>query len=248
MSSLSGCFKFARPHIEANPCAGVRRYAENDKAWYAVTEDEAEHLIATAYKDTNPNMGPLLRLLWESALRSKSEARTIRLENINWDWQDRHGNKRGLIAFVGKGGDVEGVPMSERLRDELRSYVDAHGNQEWLFPGRFGTNPIDGETMYRAWGRVLKAAEFPKIRLHDFRHGRATHLIDVGARPDKVQALLRHKTRTMMDRYVHMTQDHAADALIDAEQALREADKVVDFRRSGTKSGTRGKRKGSDES
>ncbi len=94
---------------------------------------------------------------------------------------------------------------------------------------------------------MLKAAEFPKIRLHDFRHGRATHLIDIGALPDKVQALLRHKTRTMMDRYVHMGRVHAADALIDAEAALREAEKVVDFRQSGTKSGTTGKTKGPGE-
>ena len=50
-----------------------------------------------------------------------------------------------------------------------------------------------------------------------------------------------------MDRYVHMGRVHAADALIDAEAALREAEKVVDFRQSGTKSGTTGKTKGPGE-
>ena len=68
--------------------------------------------------------------------------------------------------------------------------------------------------MYAAWNRVKKATAFPAtLRIHDFRHGRATDLIRMGAPRAKVQQLLRHKTRLITDRYVHMTEMDAAAAL-----------------------------------
>ncbi len=70
------------------------------------------------------------------------------------------------------------------------------------------------QATYAAWRRVRKEAGFvPTLRLHDFRHGRATDLIRMGAPRAKVQKFLRHKTRLITDRYVHMTEIDAAAAL-----------------------------------
>ncbi len=77
--------------------------------------------------------------------------------------------------------------------------------------------------MYAAWKRIKEAAGVSaKLRLHDFRHGGATDLIGRGAPRAMVQALLRHKTRVMTDRYTHLTEKHAARAI-----AVRE--KVAPF-------------------
>lgn len=156
-------------------------------------------------------MGPFLLLLWEAMLRSKSEARVVRVDHIDWKW--RHGIARGLIHLPKtKGGEDQAVPMSPRLHAGLREHVDKHGS-EWLFP------PFDEHTPYRAWKRIKAAAREDgyvidsELRLHDFRHGGATDLIAKGASRAKVQAMLRHKTRVMTDRYVHLTEEHAADAL-----------------------------------
>lgn len=76
--------------------------------------------------------------------------------------------------------------------------------------------------MYEAWRRVRKAAGFVStLRIHDFRHGRATDLIRMGAPRAKVQRFLRHKTRLVTDRYVHMTEIDAADALEYVEKVIR---------------------------
>lgn len=150
-------------------------------------------------------------------LRSKSEARIIRVEHIDWKW--RHGVARGLIHLpTTKGGKDQAVPMSKRLHQVLRQYANTHGSR-WLFPNRFDTGPVNEETIYRAWGRIKRAAIQVgadislSLRLHDFRHSGATDLIAKGASRAKVQAMLRHKTRVMTDRYVHLNVDHAADAV-----------------------------------
>ena len=197
----------------------MARYPENTDAWYAVNQEEAETLIEHGEADKNPNMGPFLLLLWEAMLRSKSEARTIRREHIDWNWKDGEGVRRGLIYLPAtKGGDDQVVPASLQLRKRLREHLESH-DSEWLFPNHTGEQPMHESTMYAAWKRVKEdAGVSAKLRLHDFRHGSATDLISRGAPRALVQALLRHKTRAMTDRYTHLTEKHAAMALVVREK------------------------------
>lgn len=212
LAVTSSVFRAAR-NVCRNPVAAVERYEENDNRWTAVTGEEAEELIKAAGDDGNPNIRMLLIVLWEAALRSKSEALPLRWEDIDWSWRDAQGVKRGLITLrATKAGEQQAVPMSKRLRRELRAWRRRTPG-EWVFPGD-RNDTMSATVIYDAWKRILKAAGFPPtLRLHDFRHGRATHLIRCGASRSQVQELLRHKTRIITDRYVHMTVHDAAAAL-----------------------------------
>lgn len=224
LATASSVFR-AAAGICANPVSGVERYEENTDRWADVTPEEAATLIAKAGADPNANMRPLLVLIFEAALRSNSEALPMRWDQIDWAWRDRRGARRGLITLpTTKAGEVQSVPMSKRLATELRAWRRRTPGA-LVFPGRTAARPMSASAMYDAWERIKKAAGFPaSLRLHDFRHGRATSLIRAGAPRAQVQRLLRHKTRVMTDRYVHMTE-------FDAAAALEHGEKVAPFER-----------------
>ncbi len=228
LAVTSSIFRAARAWCR-NPVSGVERFEENDDRWTATTPEEAEELIAAAANDANPNIRMLIILLWEAALRSKSEALPLRWDDINWQWCDSQGVKRGLITLRStKAGETQAVPMSKRLRAELRAWRRRTPGA-FVLPAKKGSKPMGEAVMYKAWRRVVKAAGFPTtLRMHDFRHGRATDLIRKGAAQRQVQELLRHKTRIMTDRYVHMT-------VHDAAAALEAGEKVVPMKRKKEK-------------
>jgi integrase len=73
------------------------------------------------------------------------------------------------------------------------------------------------------FARLIRSSGLPNIRLHDLRHGHATHLLANKVYPKIVQERLGHATISMtMDLYSHVMpgmQDEAA-ASIDATLRL----------------------------
>jgi integrase len=219
LAVTSSVFRAARGWC-TNPVSGIERYEENHDRWTAITPEEAEELIAAAGRDSNSNMRVLLVLIWEAALRSKSEALRLRWEDVDWSWRDHRAAKRGLLRLrATKAGESQEVPLSKRLRGELQAWRRRTPGV-WVFPGN-GAKPMGEAVMYKAWKRITEAAGFPPtLRLHDFRHGRATDLMRRGAAQRHVQELLRHKTQAMTDRYVHMTINDAAAAIEAGEKVV----------------------------
>lgn len=206
-------------YVVDNPVAGVERYDENPYGWHVFEEDALAELVKAARADCNPHIAPLIIASYDTLIRARGLL-GLRVADVDWRWRDRAGVPRGLIRVrQSKSRRPLRVPMTTRARDELRAHAEGHGG-EWVFVNRFGTGPADYGTICKARRRALKAAGLdPALRLHDLRHSGATHLIRIGASREAVRTLLGHRTRVMVDRYVHMTAEDAAEAVALADRS-----------------------------
>ncbi|MCL6458138.1 MAG: site-specific integrase [Gorillibacterium sp.] len=65
------------------------------------------------------------------------------------------------------------------------------GEKQFLFHNGFG-EPLYPDAPTRFWGRLMKQAKLPVIRLHDLRHTTARLLREGGADTKSIQEILRH--------------------------------------------------------
>lgn len=97
--------------------------------------------------------------------------------------------------------------LSARARGAL---VDLYGT------GQPATALIFGRHDYRpALAKAAKAAGLPSLAPYDFRHNRATHLMDAGAAMTGVAYLLGHRQLTTTNRYAK-SNERSARAMLDS--------------------------------
>jgi len=71
---------------------------------------------------------------------------------------------------------------------------------------------------------LIRASGLPRVRLHDLRHGHATHLLQANTHPKVVQERLGHASIVMtMDTYSHVMPSMQADAANTIDVAMRAA-------------------------
>ena len=75
-----------------------------------------------------------------------------------------------------------------------------------------------------AFRRLNHASGLPRIRLHDLRHGHASHLLVSGVHPKVVQERLGHASiQLTLDTYSHLIPSMQEDAAAMIDEALRKA-------------------------
>ncbi|MHB8509880.1 MAG: tyrosine-type recombinase/integrase [Candidatus Dormibacteria bacterium] len=129
-----------------------------------------------------------------------SELCNLRLD----DFEDDAG-----AAFLkiqkGKGSKFRRAPVSERLRRELRRYLNrarpesASDNLFLLADGR----PLTVGAVGKMLGRARAALGF-SIHAHKFRHTFATMYVENGGDIERLRKILGHSTYAMILRYVHL--------------------------------------------
>jgi integrase len=101
-----------------------------------------------------------------------------------------------------------------RRQIELRLMVgDGYANHDLVFAMPDG-HPWHPDVITKAFDRLVRsAADLPRIRLHDLRHGHATHLIASGANPRMVSERLGHASVAFtLDTYGHVLPGQQAAA------------------------------------
>jgi len=113
------------------------------------------------------------------------------------------------------------VTALRRQRDWFQAQDRLLAGEAWqdgryVFTTRIGT-PMHSGDVTRALQRLLAAAELPRMRFHDLRHGAATLLLAQGVHPRVVMETLGHSTIAItMNVYSHVVpalQREAADRL-----------------------------------
>jgi len=103
------------------------------------------------------------------------------------------------------------IQAEELLRLGIRQSDDSH---VCLQPNY---QPWAPRSLSSIFGKFIKAASLPRIRLHDLRHSHATHLLMANVHPKIVQERLGHANiATTMDLYTHVMpgmQDEAASRI-----------------------------------
>jgi integrase/recombinase XerD len=116
-------------------------------------------------------------------------------------------SERGVILIAhGKGGKDRYVMLSAQLLRILRVYWRLAKPNDWLFPGRDATAPIDVQVLYAAGRSACIAAGIDKrVTVHTLRHSFATHLLENGTDIRIIQVLLGHNNLSSTARYTKVS-------------------------------------------
>ena len=164
-----------------------------------LSPDEVVRLI-----DAAPNLRyrTILMTLYGTGMR-RSELCHLRTEDID---------KERMVIRIreGKGRKDREVPLSPKLREQLRTYYrSVRRRNGWLFPSgqaRRPDEPITSKTVWHACETATRRAGITKaVHPHTLRHSFATHLYDSGADLPVIQDLLGHADPRDTMIYVHLS-------------------------------------------
>ncbi len=187
--------------------------------YYYDTQPLPKHLRKPDIDQERVQRWELTRLRNRALLHTLAETggRVSELLSLNLaDFPPRHLNKQEVlrVEVLGKGGHMYYLRFYDSL-PAIRAYItargaDLKGSVQGAVPLFVSHDPrYDGNRMSRivAWRvvqRASKALGLQKITPHDFRHWRATQLINAGHQLDVVQDYLGHRSvETTRAYYAH---------------------------------------------
>lgn len=156
---------------------------------------------------------PLLRFLWGTGCRWGEAVAlpvsSVRLPNIHirqaLKWSPDNERRIG-IPKTKKSRRTISLPTA--VQDDLSLLCEGKKSAELVFTAKRG-GPVLHRTFWsRYWLPAIASIEDPKPRIHDLRHGHASHLLANGVPIHIVQARLGHTSiKTTVDTYSHLLPD-----------------------------------------
>ena len=146
----------------------------------------------------SPVYRAVLAVMYGSGLRI-GEAVKVRVGDVD--------RGRMVIRVIGKGNKERLAPLSAPLYMDLRRMWTEHGNPEWLFGNRRGTNHVDSGAVSKAFRQACAEAVIEeKVTPHCLRHCFATRLMEEGVPAETVRILLGHASIKTTQGYLHLTE------------------------------------------
>jgi integrase len=184
--------------LQDNP-ATVLKMPTVDNERKRILSDVEKTLLDAAIADCRNGMvGPVIELLRETAMRA-----TEPLEKACWrdvDW-----TRRVLTLHDPKEGGTSEVPLSPGALQALRDLVPGAPHEPIV--------TISYESLRAAWNRACERAGISNLKIHDLRRTAATKMALKTGNIFLVQALTRHKSLVMVQRYVQVSADDAVNVL-----------------------------------
>lgn len=190
--------------VERNPCAGVKKFQENNAMQRFLTPDEIRRLYK-AMDDMNGRsvmtIASLKLLLLTGARRS--EALTARWENVDLE--------RGIWRIPHtKNGRAHHVMLSDEAKELLAKLPRVEGSP-WVFPGRDPSKHVVDPR--KCLDQLMDAAGIERIRIHDLRHTFASLCAQSGHDLYLIKQALNHSDIQVTQRYAHLTSDNLRTAV-----------------------------------
>jgi len=129
-------------------------------------------------------------------------------ESMGLRWGDVDMERGRIVLHDTKNNERRAVPLTGHALDVIREHARVRRlDSDLLFPGRKPDRPVN---LRKPWEAALSSAGITGYRWHDNRHGAASEMIMSGASLAEVAEVLGHKTLSMVRRYSHLSEQHAA--------------------------------------
>lgn len=139
----------------------------------------------------------IIELLYSCGLRL-NELINLKIENIDSE-------RMRILVENAKGGKDRYVMLSETLLQDLRTYWDEYGPDNYLFQGQKNMKYSDKSVQNIVKNAALKSGIKQRVSPHILRHSFATHLLEKGTDIRYIQELLGHKSIKTTEVYTHVT-------------------------------------------
>ena len=202
--------------IRTNPMTDVLKLAESKPQREILTLEEARKVLAGKWADERHR---LINMLAASTGMRLGECRGLLVEDLVQDGEKwcilvRHNWQDGEGLKVPKWGSVRPVPLPPRLGTALQELAAANpwGN-DFVFYGSRRDIPIGKRMVSLSYNAAVIAAGIPEaerrrrgLTFHSWRHWYVAYIR--GTIPDHaLQALTRHQSEKMLDRYSSVTEE-----------------------------------------
>jgi integrase len=208
--------------VDSTPTSKVRFYRENNKRERYLSNDEERKLF-----EALPSwLRPLVIVALHTGMR-KSELLKLKWSDVDFATGTIH-------VRDPKSGEDEHVPMNETSKRTLsvlsdsRTRVVALKDRALNHLNRHVFTAPEGGYMHvlnRYWYPALRRAGIEGLRFHDLRHTFASRAAMSGVDLYTLQALMRHRSPQMTQRYAHLSAAHQREAvrLLDSWQRRSES-------------------------
>lgn len=191
----------------------VLSIAEVDKL-LTTAEAEANAAGSDQQQATSLRLYVLLELLYATGMRV-SELVSLKCSAVMRD--------ASFLTITGKGSKERVVPVNDRARDAVRTYLKTLEPGPFLFPA----NGAEGYLSRQVFARDLKGLagragiSSARVAPHVLRHAFASHLLHGGADLRVVQMLLGHADISTTQIYTHVL-DEKLRTLVETHHPLAE--------------------------
>ena len=170
---------------------------ENNRRTAYFTPEQARKLLAVL----PPEQKAPVAFAFMTGLRKSN------VYSLRWDQVDLPRGVAWLHADQVKTGRNLAVPLNTDAKALLAGLAETRPDGQSLVFN--GVKPI----LSRSWQRYLQVADLPaSLRFHDTRHSFASWHIMAGTDQKTLQELCGWASPKMLERYVHLSVDHLADA------------------------------------
>ena len=195
--------------VASNPVGSVKFCRENNKRLRWLRDDEESVLF-----DVLPNwLKPLVTVALNTGMRKG--------ELLNLHWSDVDFTSGTITIRDPKSGEDEHVLMNSTTQQTLKTLWDSSTKVVQLKAGGLDrssfvfTAPRGGfiQNLKRYWYPALRRAGIDDFHFHDLRHTFASRAAMSGVDLYTLQALMRHRSLLMTQRYAHLSATHQREAI-----------------------------------
>jgi len=195
-------FLILEEKITRDPAALLSSPKKHERLPKSLSVEEVSALMTSVQgrKPASIRMRAMLEVMYAAGLRV-GELTQLRMDNVDL--------KVGYVRVLGKGSKERIVPIGERARLAVQSWLDVRPTLPASIKTIFVSNKKRAMSPVQFWRLIQKAAIQAGIQKpvtpHVLRHSFASHLVQNGADLRAVQEMLGHSSIATTQIYTHLS-------------------------------------------
>jgi len=227
LALLSKVFRYAAGAMDMkipNPCSGIERFAENERARFLEPEEIKPFMDALEAETDQTYKDYFMTLLLTGARAGNVAA--MRWAEIHFDrmvWE--------IPATKYKGKFAHTVTLDSRAIEILTRRKLKAGKCEWVFPSTGKRKSTSGHLVraHEAWKDLLERAGISDFNLHDLRRSLASYMAMSGTGLPIIGRQLGHRAESTTRRYARLHLDPVRTSVAAALQAMEAVKATADL-------------------